>query len=256
MAGRRAHLHLPDREHVRAHAAEARTPGTVKAGAEPRAGPRAEAADLASEANALWTRLATRASEVAPPLEGSVRERMEARFGEYFGDVKIHNTPAAGESARSINARAYALEDDLVFAPGQFAPDTPIGDKLLEHELGHVVEQRHGAPRGVYRAPDDSASDTKGLGPIREPRQFKVDPSLGVLSLGLSTLDGFDFNGAGLTAKHAAEIVDVAEKVIMLLGKMPTGRITVTGHTDLVGGEDSNVKLGLRRAEAVRAALG
>jgi hypothetical protein len=36
---------------------------------------------------------------------------------------------------------------------------------------------------------------------------------------------------------------------------MPGSRITVTGHTDLVGGEDVNLKIGQRRADAVERAL-
>jgi hypothetical protein len=36
---------------------------------------------------------------------------------------------------------------------------------------------------------------------------------------------------------------------------MPGGRITVTGHTDLVGGEQANLDLGRKRAVAVAAAL-
>jgi outer membrane protein OmpA-like peptidoglycan-associated protein len=220
----------------------------VRAPAQPRGGSSARA-----ETNSLWFRLATTlrsGDEDAKPLDGTVREEMQSRLGEDLGSVRVHTGPAAGESARSIRARAYALGENIAFAPGQFVPGTPRGDDLLEHELGHVVEQRHGAALGVYRAPDDDPLS------LREPRQYKLDPNLGKLSLGLSTLDGFDFNSAALRPDHGAKIADVSEKLIMLLGKMPGGQITVTGHTDLVGGEDSNVALGLRRAEAVRDALG
>ena len=144
----------------------------------------------------------------------------------------------------------------MAFAPGQFAPETSTGDALLEHELGHVVEQRHGAEPGVYRAPEDEPLPaTEAPLSLHEPRQYKVDPGLGSLSLGLSTLEGFDFNKATLKPEHAPLIADVAGKLTMLLVKMPGGRITVTGHTDLVGGEESNLKLGQQRADAVRDAL-
>jgi outer membrane protein OmpA-like peptidoglycan-associated protein len=84
---------------------------------------------------------------------------------------------------------------------------------------------------------------------------LQLDPGIGSLSLGISTLDGFATGSAALTAKHEAEIADVAGKLTMLLGRMPGGQVTVTGHTDLVGGEEANLTLGRRRAEAVRAAL-
>ena len=227
-------------------------PAPVHAGAVPRAGPD-------SRASPLWFRLATTAPvEGGRHLERGVRERMEARFDEDFGAVRIHTTTAAGDSARSIRARAYAFGENVAFAPGQFAPETSHGDSLLEHELGHVVEQRHGAERGVYRAPEgEPVPETTEPAPLslREPRQYQLDPNLGALSLGLSTLEGFDFNSAALKPEHTPQITDVAGKLTMLLVKMPGGRATVTGHTDLVGGEDTNLKLGLQRAEAVRDAL-
>ncbi len=195
----------------------------------------------------------------ARPLEGSVREEMESRFGEDFSSVKVHSGPQAAESAARFGSRAYAIGEDVVFGADRFAPATEPGAGLLEHELGHVVEQRHGAPLGVYRAPEgEPQPEAESAAPLslREPPQLRLDPDIGGLSLGLSTLDGFDFNGAGLKPEHAPKITDVAEKLIMLLGKMPGGRITVTGHTDLVGGEDANLRLGMRRAEAVRDALG
>jgi hypothetical protein len=41
----------------------------------------------------------------------------------------------------------------------------------------------------------------------------------------------------------------------MLLTRMPGGRVTVTGHADLPGGEDVNMEIGRKRAEAVARAL-
>jgi outer membrane protein OmpA-like peptidoglycan-associated protein len=142
--------------------------------------------------------------------------------------------------------------EDVTFGTGELAPDTPRGANLLEHELGHVVEQRQGAPLGVYRAPVGETDLA------REPRaapHVKLDPGIGGLSLGLSTLDDFDLNEAMLKPKHRAALADVAQKLTMLLMNMPAGRISVTGHTDALGGENVNLAVGRRRAEAVAAAL-
>jgi outer membrane protein OmpA-like peptidoglycan-associated protein len=176
---------------------------------------------------------------------------MEARLGEDFSGVRVHSGPEAAESARAAGAQAYSVGEELTFGAGQLAPDTPRGAGLLEHELGHVVEQRHGAPLGLYRQPE--GSPVPEAQPVRTPR-FRLDPTPG-LSLGLSTLDDFDLNQATLKPKHLTAIADVVRQLTTLLTKVPTGRITVTGHTDALGGEDVNMKVGRRRAEAVAAAL-
>jgi hypothetical protein len=46
-----------------------------------------------------------------------------------------------------VNALAYTLGRDIVFARGEFAPGTHAGDRLLAHELTHVVQQRSNGPQ-------------------------------------------------------------------------------------------------------------
>ncbi len=54
----------------------------------------------------------------------------------------MHTDEKAAESAWAVNALAYAVGRDVVFARGQYAPDTPPGKKLLAHELAHTLQQR------------------------------------------------------------------------------------------------------------------
>lgn len=78
------------------------------------------------------------------PLAPGVRAFMEARLGHDFGRVRIHADAGAAQAARAIDARAYATGHDIVFAAGQFAPETVAGQGLLAHELTHVVQQSRG----------------------------------------------------------------------------------------------------------------
>ena len=66
---------------------------------------------------------------------------MEPRFGHDFGKVRVHADQQAGESAQALDARAYTVGPDVVFAPGQYAPGSPSTNALLAHELAHVVQQ-------------------------------------------------------------------------------------------------------------------
>src|SRR5688500_3129398 len=69
------------------------------------------------------------------PLDAGIRGRMESRFGHDFGQVRVHADAAAAESAWSVDALAYTLGTDVVFARGQYAPHTAAGQKILAHEL-------------------------------------------------------------------------------------------------------------------------
>jgi hypothetical protein len=83
------------------------------------------------------------------PLDGSTREYMESRMGHDFGDVRVHTGQKADESARSINAQAYTVGNEVVFQSGKYAPETPGGLHTLAHELTHVMQQKAGPVSGT-----------------------------------------------------------------------------------------------------------
>jgi hypothetical protein len=58
-----------------------------------------------------------------------------------FTSVRIHTGPQAHQSARAVGARAYTVGNQIVFADGQYNPQTASGQQLLAHELTHVVQQ-------------------------------------------------------------------------------------------------------------------
>ncbi|MGH9765831.1 MAG: DUF4157 domain-containing protein [Blastocatellia bacterium] len=78
-------------------------------------------------------------------LPVSVRSEMESRFGRDFSGVKIHTGPRAAAAARSVNAKAFTVGQNVVFGSGYYAPKTQDGGRLLAHELTHVVQQGSGA---------------------------------------------------------------------------------------------------------------
>ena len=74
------------------------------------------------------------------PIPDQVRAKMETAFGMDFSDVRVH----VGQEASSIGAIAYTWGTNIHFAPGQYNPHTIQGQKLLGHELWHVVQQKSG----------------------------------------------------------------------------------------------------------------
>jgi hypothetical protein len=92
------------------------------------------------------------------PLEPEVRSDMESRLGHDFGDVRVHADGQAGESARSVGAHAYTVGSEVVFQPSSWAPDSADGQRMLAHELTHVVQQRSGPVDGSPTAGGVSVS--------------------------------------------------------------------------------------------------
>lgn len=74
-------------------------------------------------------------------LDARTRGVFETRFGQDFGSVRIHIDNQAIAAARSVNARAFTVREDIVFDRGEYSPGTSEGRLLLAHELVHVVQQ-------------------------------------------------------------------------------------------------------------------
>jgi len=81
-------------------------------------------------------------------LPEAVQRKMETVFGASFADVRIH----VGHEAISMGARAFTHGSHIYFAPGQYQPTTPNGQRLLGHELAHVVQQKAGRVKNPFRA--------------------------------------------------------------------------------------------------------
>src|SRR6185369_13207721 len=52
-------------------------------------------------------------------LDGEMSRFFGPRFGQDFAGVRVHTDARAAESARALNARAYTVGRDVVFAQGQ-----------------------------------------------------------------------------------------------------------------------------------------
>ena len=80
------------------------------------------------------------------PLDPNTKEFMEGRFGQDFGDVRVHRGQQASDSAHALDAKAFTVGQDIVFGESAFEPGTGAGRELLAHELTHVVQQRGATP--------------------------------------------------------------------------------------------------------------
>jgi len=135
-------------------------------------------------------------------LPQHLRQHYESRLGWDLSRVRLHVGQGAGDAARAMHSRAFTVGQDIVFGDSQYAPDTPGGQRLLAHELTHVVQQNSAgahrtgrgggpsisfAPAGIQRDGDGSGSFQLqlqgGFRPWweqpREPRfQLHLDPEI------------------------------------------------------------------------------
>jgi hypothetical protein len=77
-------------------------------------------------------------------LDTGVANRLSPALGD-LSDVRVHTDSTSHDLNHAVSARAFATGTDVYFAKDQYKPNTSDGDKLIAHELAHVVQQR-GAP--------------------------------------------------------------------------------------------------------------
>lgn len=72
----------------------------------------------------------------------STREQMERAFGADFSDVHLHNDSGASEMSNELGAHAFTFGSNIYFNSGKYDANSQEGNRLLAHELTHVVQQR------------------------------------------------------------------------------------------------------------------
>ncbi len=112
-------------------------------------------------------------------LDSETMDFMQPRFGRDLSQVKIHTDENAAASARSVNALAYTVGQNIVFAAGQYNPGSDEGKRLLAHELAHTAQQS-GSGRLIQREIDQeepaSAPETGDTPPVEQSPESGETP--------------------------------------------------------------------------------
>jgi hypothetical protein len=82
------------------------------------------------------------------PLPPPLRRRMEEHLGHDLTAVRVHTDDFAARAAACLGANAFAVQNDIFFGRGMFAPERPEGLHRLAHELTHTLQQG-GRPRAA-----------------------------------------------------------------------------------------------------------
>jgi len=106
-------------------------------------------------------------------LDPFVSDRMSRLFGMNLRDVVvILESPAATGATKAITK-----DSELHFRAGACQPNTPKGDRLIAHELAHVVQQRDGRGERERTRKELDRRFAEGLA-VARPRRDADDDGL------------------------------------------------------------------------------
>ena len=89
---------------------------------------------------------------------------MEDAFGSDFSNVRVHADRVAHHANDRLGARAFTTGNDIFFSKDAYQPASQHGQRLLAHELSHVVQQGGStAARRQVRRVVTSGTDPKAL---------------------------------------------------------------------------------------------
>jgi hypothetical protein len=95
------------------------------------------------------------------PLADDQRSKFEQFFGKDLSDVRVHADSDASQLSGSLGAEAFTVGNDVYFGSGRY--QSGASDKLLAHELTHVVQQNSTLNRGIKEMLKAGWQKTKGL---------------------------------------------------------------------------------------------
>jgi hypothetical protein len=116
----------------------------------------------------VHARTSARARDTSAPSPGSATlpdatsERATRLLAHDFAHVRIHADEQAASLTDGLGARAATIGRDIYFAPGEYRPGTFAGDRLIGHELAHVVQQDGGQPTREVPLDPQAAAEVAG----------------------------------------------------------------------------------------------
>jgi outer membrane protein OmpA-like peptidoglycan-associated protein len=156
-----------------------------------------------------------------------------------------------------MNALAYTVGSDIAFASGHFSPGSRDGQRLLAHELAHVVQQGSQTPRvqrfvncnparlSLEDCPPRQKGEERTAHDGNMPFLNFLDPVENVSGM---LIANFDIGSAKIKPKFEEMIY---WKQFLRKIARNRSRWDLVGFTDCAGGESLNKSLRNQRAKAV-----
>ncbi|QJW89145.1 DUF4157 domain-containing protein [Spirosoma taeanense] len=111
-------------------------------------------------------------------LPDQTRHQMESAFGADFGGVRLHTDSQAVMLSRQLNAHAFTYGQDIFFNSGKYDSRSTDGQKLLAHELTHVVQQSGSVQRQIQRQTQVKVTVDNVPGACSLDQHHKIEPAV------------------------------------------------------------------------------
>jgi hypothetical protein len=73
-------------------------------------------------------------------LTSSTQAQMGSALGTDLAGVRVHNDDTSDQLAGQLGARAFTVDSDIFFAANEYQPATSDGQRVIAHELAHVMQ--------------------------------------------------------------------------------------------------------------------
>ena len=94
------------------------------------------------EASAELSGQINRARGGGQPLDTGLQQSIGQAMGADFSGVRVHTDKRADRLNQSLSSLAFTTGRDLFFKKGNYQPGSREGQRLIAHELAHVVQQK------------------------------------------------------------------------------------------------------------------
>jgi hypothetical protein len=79
-------------------------------------------------------------------LDESMAAKAGTTMGQDFSSVNVHTDNQADQLSHQLAAKAFTTGNDIFFRAGEYSPASSSGQRLIAHELTHVVQQGASTP--------------------------------------------------------------------------------------------------------------
>jgi hypothetical protein len=94
-------------------------------------------------------------------LPDNLQQQMGQKMGADFKQVRVHTGSEANQLSQSLNAKAFTTGSDIYFKQGTYDPNSQAGQKLIAHELTHVVQQGGTSRQPIQKKVDVNEPDDR-----------------------------------------------------------------------------------------------
>jgi hypothetical protein len=182
------------------------------------------------------------------PLDEVTQASMSRAFEHDFSRVRIHTDELASDSARAVDARAFAVGSHVVFSDGAYSPHTEAGRRLLAHELTHVVQQHETRHALLQRQPVGAPVEDV------DPRTDESGPyaaqlgQAGLIALAQLLEGGLADEAELLRRVYNEGAVRIAAEQVRLNAEVASGRMTRAQMAEKLSDMRHRLAVEVRRA--------